>query len=137
MNLKKRIWLLVLAGLFLGCAAFLFERQSNTGGQIRQAEGEVEFLEHNNRLAEITLSRMPDSLRDRSLAVLSDSLRQGNLAAAELSTLTLPTLRRQHGFEWAAMWVSGIFGVFFLIWYLRTIRLAQRDTEDFKPDVPV
>ena len=130
MGLKKRVLLLILAGLLLVCTALAHERQSNTQSEIQQAAGELEYLENNKQMAQIILARTPDSMRDSSQAANADSLRRGDAATAELSTLTIPGLREQLLWERVAFGVSGILGLFTLILYLRRVRLDQRSTDE-------
>ena len=135
MGLKKRVLLLILAGLLLVCTALAHERQSNTQSEVQQAAGELEHLEIDKQLAQIILARTPDSMRDSSQAAIAESLRRGDAAAAELSTLTIPDLREQLFWERVAFGVSGIFGLFILILYLRRARLDQRSTDEKAGDV--
>ncbi len=126
----KRVWLLVLAGVLLVCTALLSERQSKTQSALQRTEGELEYLDHNNRLGQTFLAQMADSLSatDRAYVFVMARLRQGHAAADELSEL-VPVLQEQLFREQVAMWVCGICGVFFLMLYLRQVRVARRGTE--------
>ena len=124
---KKRVGLLVLGGILLVGTALLSERQSKTQSALQQAERELEYLEHNNRLGQDFLAQMADSLSaaDRAYVFVVARLRQGEAAADELSEL-VPVLQEQLFGEQVAMWVCGICGVFFLMLYLRRARQGQR-----------
>jgi len=124
---KKKIVLLVLSGILLVGAALLSERQSKTQSALQQAERELEYLEHNNRLRQTFLAQMADSLSaaDRAYVFVVARLRQGEAAADELSEL-VPVLQEQLFGEQVAMWVCGICGVLFLMLYLRRARQGQR-----------
>lgn len=127
---KKQVGLLVLGGILLVGMALLSERQSKTQSALQQAERELEYLEHNNRLGQDFLAQMADSLSaaDRAYVFVVARLRQGKAAADELSEL-VPVLQEQLFEEQVAMWVCGICGVFFLMLYLRQVRMAQRTAE--------
>ena len=127
---KKRVGLLVLGGILLVGTALLSERQSKTQSALQQAERELEYLEHNNRLRQTFLAQMADSLSaaDREYVFVVARLQQGHAAADELSEL-VPVLQEQLFREQAAMWVCGICGVFFLMLYLRQVRVALRTAE--------
>jgi len=127
---KKQVGLLVLGGILLGSAALLSERQSKTRSALQQAKRELEYLEHNNRLGQTFLAQMADSLSatDRAFVFVVERLRQGHVAADELSEL-ITILQEQLLLERIPMWVCGICGFFFLMLYLRRVRRAQRSTE--------
>ena len=127
---KKQVWLLVLGGMLLVGTALLSVRLSKTQSALQQAERELEYLEHNNRLGQDFLAQMADSLSaaDRAYVFVVARLRQGEAAADELSGIVL-VLQEQLFGEQVAMWVCGICGVFFLMLYLRQVRVALRSTE--------
>jgi len=127
---KKRIVLLVLGGILLVSSALLFERQSKTQSALQQAERELEYLEHNNRLGQTFLAQMADSLSatDRSYVFVVERLRQGHVAANELSEL-ITVLQEQLLQERIPMWVCGICGFFLLMLCLRRVRQGQRSPE--------
>ena len=132
---KKRIMLLTLAGLLLICTALVNERESKTLSEIQQAEGELDYIGLNGVRARIILARTPDSMRDSSHAAIADSLRRGDAAAAELSSLIIPALREQLLRERLAFWVSLICGFLFLMLYLRQVLLDQGSTDENARDV--
>jgi len=123
---KKQVGLLALGGILLVGTALLSERQSKTQSALQQAERELEYLEHNNRLGQDFLAQMADSLSavDRAFVFVVARLRQGEAAADELSEL-VPVLQEQLFGEQVAMWVCGICGVLFLMLYLRRARQGQ------------
>ena len=127
MQKERRFWLLASAGVLLVCTALLSARQSKTQSALQQAERDLEYLEHNNRLRQTFLAQMADSLSaaDRAYVFVVARLRQGHAAADELSEL-VPVLQEQLFREQVAMWVCGICGVFFLMLYLRRARQGQR-----------
>jgi hypothetical protein len=124
---KKQVWLLVLGGMLLVGTALLSVRLSKTQSALQQAERELEYLEHNNRLGQDFLAQMADSLSavDRAFVFVVARLQQGTAAAEELSEL-VPVLQEQLFRERVAMWVCGICGVFFLMLYLRRAGQGQR-----------
>ena len=124
---KKRVGLLVLGGILLAGSALLFERQSKTQSALQQAERELEYLEHNNRLSQTFLDQMADSLSaaDRAYVFVVARLRQGQAAADELSEL-VPALHEQLFRERLAMWACVICGAFFLMLYLQRAKGSQR-----------
>ena len=124
---KRRVGLLVLGGILLTGTALLFERQSKTQSALQQAERELEYLEHNNRLSQTFLDQMADSLSaaDRAYVFVVARLRQGQAAADELSEL-VPVLHEKLFRERVAMWACGICGAFFLMLYLQRAKGSQR-----------
>ncbi len=124
---KKQVWLLVLGGMLLVGTALLSVRLSKTQSALQQAERELEYLEHNNRLGQDFLAQMADSLSavDRAFVFVVARLRQGEAAADELSGIVL-VLQEQLLRERVAMWVCGICGVFFLMLYLGRAGQGQR-----------
>jgi hypothetical protein len=127
---KKKVGLLVLGGILLVGTALLSERQAKTQSALQRTEGELEYLEHNNRLGQTFLAQMADSLSatDRAFVFVAARLRQGRAAADELSEL-VAVLQEQLFRERVAMWVCGTCGVLFLMLCLRQVRVARRSTE--------
>ena len=131
---KKQVGLLVLGGILLVGTALLSERQSKTQSALQQAERELEYLEHNNRLGQDFLDQMADSLSamDREYVFVVARLRQGHAAADELSEL-VPVLQGQLLREQVGMGVLGICGAFFLMLYLRRARPSQANGRSTSP----